>query len=302
MNLHTYDLNLLVIFKMIYQELHLTKAGELLNMSQPAMSQALKRLRDTFQDPLFVRSGKVLIATERAHQVAPQVVQIVKMAEKAFQDRGAFNPAESKRTFKLTMSDYTEMVMMPRLFKRISEVAPRIKIESKHLSPKDYQVGLENGDYDIILACSLYFKANSYRQFLFDDREVVIVRSDSPVLKEELTLDRYISLNHAQFQWLDGDNEIDKQLKKIKLTRQIVLEVQHEMVLPLVLRNNDLLVNMPLRMAKLFRELLPLEILELPVKTLAYSFYQHWHERNHHDPAHHWLRQEIFQVSKSLSG
>lgn len=300
MNLHKYDLNLLVIFEMIFQELHLTRAGARLNMSQPAMSQALKKLRDTFEDPLFVRSGKELVATERAQQIASQVKQVVSMAEKAFQDRGDFDPATAKRTFRLTMSDYTEMVLMPVLFKRIQEVAPNVKIESSHLSKKDYHTGLEKGEFDIVLSCALYFKANAYRQFLFNDREVVIARADSPILNEELTLERYISMKHAQFHWQEGDNEIDEELKRLRLERQVLLEVQHEMVLPLVLRNNDLLVNMPLRMAKLFKELLPLEILELPVKPIEYSFNQHWHERNHHDPAHCWLRQEIFHVAGLL--
>ncbi len=300
MNVHKYDLNLLVIFDMIYQELHLTRAGTRLNMSQPAMSQALKKLRDTFEDPLFVRSGKDLVATELAQQIASQVKQVVSMAEKAFQDRGEFDPATAKRTFRLTMSDYTEMVMMPLLFKRIQNVAPNIKIESSHLSSKDYHSGLEKGDFDIVLSCALYFKANAYRQNLFDDREVVVVRADSPILQEKLTLEKYVSLNHAQFHWMEGDNEIDEELKRMNLERRVLLEVQHEMVLPLVLRNNDLLVNMPLRMAKLFKELLPLEILELPLKPIEYSFSQHWHERNHHDPAHSWLRQEIFQVASSL--
>ncbi len=300
MNLHNYDLNLLVIFDMIFQEQHLTRAGTRLNMSQPAMSQALKKLRDTFEDPLFVRSGKELLPTERARQIASRVKQVISMAEKTFQDSGEFEPATARRTFRLTMSDYTEMVMMPLLFKRIQNVAPNIKIESSHLSSKDYHSGLEKGDFDIVLSCALYFKANAFRQYLFDDREVVIVRADSPILKEELTLERYISLNHAQFQWMEGINEIDDQLKSINLERKVVLEVQHEMVLPLVLRDNDLLVNMPFRMAELFKELLPLEILELPLKPIEYSFNQHWHERNHHDPAHSWLRQEVFKVAGSL--
>lgn len=300
MNIHQFDLNLLVIFDMIYAELHLTKAGQKLNMSQPAMSQALKRLRDAFQDPLFSRDGKVLAPTARAHQIAPQVNQIVAMSQKTFMDKGCFDPLESTRTFRLAMNDYTEMVIMPRLFERLHEQAPHIKIESLHLSLDNYQKEMERGEVDIILTSSLCFGANIYQQSLFKDREVVIVRKGSPILEKELTLERFVRFEHAQFLWMEGIHEIDMELKKRSLERQLVLEVQHEMVLPLVLKNNDLMVNMPLRMAKVFKEFLPLEVLEIPLELKDYEFRQHWHERNHHDPAHQWLRSQIYDLSRSL--
>ncbi|MBU2511192.1 LysR family transcriptional regulator [bacterium] len=298
MNLHEYDLNLLAIFDMIFTERHLTKAGEKLKMSQPAMSQALKRLRDTFQDQLFVRSGKELIPTTCAIRIAPQVKQIISLAKNTFFDRGEFDPANSSRTFRLAMSDYTEMIVMPKLFKRLQEYAPKIRLESKHLSPNDYKNVLEGDDLDIILGCSLQFGANIYQQALFEDEEVLIVRNDSPVLKAELTLERYITLKHAQFQWFEEINMIDRELKSHNLERNIVLEVQHEMVLPLVLKDNEIVVNMPRRMAKVFKEFLPLEVLDLPFKVNKYFVCQYWHERNHLDPAIKWLRSEIKQIAE----
>ncbi len=300
MNLHQYDLNLLVIFDMIYSELHLTKAGQRLTMSQPAMSQALKRLRDTFQDPLFSRNGMVLVPTAQAHQMAPQVNQIVEMAQKTFLDKGSFDPEKSTRIFRLAMSDYTEMVIMPRLFKRLHKLAPHLKIECRHLSFNDYQSELDNGELDIVLACVIAFGANIYQQSLFKDREIVIVRKDSPALKKALTIERYVSFEHAQFLWMEREHQIDKELNKLGLKRPLVLQVQHELVLPLVLKNNDLLVNMPLRMANVFAEFLPLEILEIPLELTQYEFRQHWHQRNHQDPAHQWLRAQIHLLAQSL--
>lgn len=300
MNLHQYDLNLLVIFDAIFKERHLTKAGEKLNMSQPAMSQALGRLRDLFNDPLFVRSGNEMVPTAQAKQIAPQVRQVLFLTEQAFTDRGAFDPSTSTRTFKLAMSDYTEMVVMPRLFKRLQTVAPNIRIESKHLSFNDYQAALDYNYLDLILACQLEFGANVYQQSLFQDKEVVVARADSPALKETLTLERYASYKHAQFQWFFDANVIDYELQRQNLTRRVVLEVQHEMVLPLILKDNEVLVNMPERMANVFKELLPLEILDVPLPMIRYQFQQFWHERSHNDPAHQWLRAEIKQLSDAL--
>lgn len=300
MNLHQYDLNLLVVFDRIYKDLHLTKAGKALNMSQPAMSQALKKLRDAFSDPLFVRNGKVLVPTSRAHDIARQTKEVVKLAQQTFLDEGEFDPQKSKRLFKLAMNDYTEMVIMPRLFKRVHELAPNIKIECRHLTAGEYQKEIESGETDIILGCFLSFGANIYRQTLFTDEEIVVVRKDSPILTQELTLERYIQHEHAQFLWMEGAHEIDRELKARGLKRKLVLQVQHELVLPLVLKNNDLLVNMPLRMARVFNEFLPLEILEIPLELTSYDFGQHWHERNHNDPAHKWLRTQIFEMAQSL--
>ena len=260
MNLHDYDLNLLAIFDMIYGERHLTKAGERLNMSQPAVSQALKRLRETLNDPLFVRSGKELIPTSCADSIAPQVRQIVQLARNTFEDKGDFRPAESTRTFRLAMSDYTEMVVLPKLFKHLREVAPNIRLECKHLNADQYRNALDGEGLDIILGSSLKFGANIFQQALFEDEEVLLLRKDSPVLKENLDMEHYTKLRHAQFQWFFDEVTIDAELRKHNLKRNIVLEVQHEMVLPLILQNNELVVNMPRRMAEVFRDFLSLEI------------------------------------------
>lgn len=299
MNLYQYDLNLLTIFDMIFRELHLTRAGKKLNMSQPAMSQALKKLRSIYQDQLFLRKGNYLVATERAQEIALQVGQIVELAKMSFENKAEFDPATSNRTFKLAMSDYTEMVIMPKLFKRIRNVAPHVKIENQHLTCQDYYQILSDGELDLVLA-SIDFVGSTYRQFLFYDHEVVIVRKDSKALKSPLNLERYIAYDHAQFQWIDEVHRIDQILNQQKRKRKIVLEVQHEMVLPLILQDNDLLVNMPLRMAQVFQKLLPLEILEIPVEICPYEFYQFWHERKHGDLAHSWLRKEIAAVAQSL--
>jgi DNA-binding transcriptional LysR family regulator len=297
MNLHEYDLNLLTIFNMIFTERHLTKAGEKLKMSQPAMSQALKKLRDAFDDQLFVRSGKELIPTNRANRLAPGIKQIIHLARDTFLDKEEFDPCQSCRTFKIAMSDYTEMVMLPLLFKRLQSVAPGIRLESKHLSRDAYRTDLEGENLDLILGCSLQFGANIYQQSLFNDEEVLIVRKDSPVLKEPLTQERYADLKHAQFKWFEEANLIDKQLKSQKLARNTVLEVQHEMVLPLILRDSEIVINIPRRMANVFKEFLPLEILEIPLQVSQYNLKQYWHQKDHLDPANKWLRNEIKQIA-----
>ncbi|MCP3926603.1 MAG: LysR family transcriptional regulator [Desulfobacterales bacterium] len=298
MNLYKYDLNLLTIFDMIFSKGHLTKAGEILNLSQPAMSQALGRLREVFDDQLFVRSGKDMIPTSFAIKLAPKIREIMDLTEKTFIDRGDFDPVTSNRTFKLAMNDYTEMVIMPVLFNQLQKAAPNIKIRSEQIS-NDYENELSH-NLDFILGCDIDFGANVYQKSLFNDREVVAVRCNHPVLMKELTPEIYSSLKHAQFKYGTCSNTIDKEFNKIGLKRDIVLEIHHEMVLPLMLKDSDLIINIPERMAKVFKEMVPFEIIELPFVTVDYNFCQYWHERNHKDPAHIWFRSFLNSVADSL--
>ncbi len=298
MNLYKYDLNLLTIFDMIFSKGHLTKAGEMLNLSQPAMSQALGRLREVFDDQLFIRSGKDMIPTSFAIKLAPKIREIMQLTEKTFIDRGDFDPVTSSRTFKLAMNDYTEMVIMPELFNQLQKAAPNIKIRSEQVS-SDYENSLSH-NLDFILGSDFDFGANVYQKSLFHDREVAAVRCNHPVLKKEFTPEVYASLKHAQFKNGTCSNTIDEEYSKIGLKRDIVLEVHHEMVLPLLLKNSDLVINIPERMAVLFREMVKFEIIELPLIVEDYNFCQYWHERNHKDPAHIWFRSFLSSIANSL--
>jgi len=283
---------------MIFSEGHLTKAGERLNLSQPAMSQALGRLRDVFDDPLFIRSGKEMVPTAFAIQLAPKIKEIILLTEQTFLDRGEFDPSTSSRIFKLAMNDYTEMVIMPKLFNQLQKKAPNVQLRSEQI-PNNYQDALNN-NLDVILGSNIEFGANVYQTSLFVDREVIAVRCDHPILNKELTPEVYASLKHAQFKYDTCANTIDKEYEKIGLKRDIVLEVHHEMVLPLLLKGSDLVINIPERMAKLFKEMIPFEIMELPFITVDYNFRQFWHERNHNDPAHKWFRSFLSSVASSL--
>lgn len=259
------------------------------------MSQALGRLRDVFDDPLFIRSGKEMVPTAFAIGLAPKIQEIIDLSEQTFLDRGEFDPSTSSRIFKLAMNDYTEMVIMPRLFNQLQKTAPNIQLRSEQI-PGNYQDVLNN-DLDVILGSNIEFGANIYQSSLFADREVIAVRCNHPILEKKLTPELYASLKHAQFKYDTCTNIIDKEYEKIGLKRDIVLEVHHEMVLPLLLKDSDLVINIPERMAQLFREMISFEILELPFITVNYNFRQFWHERNHNDPAHKWFRSLLSSVA-----
>jgi len=300
MNLYQFDMNLLVIFEMIYQEKHLTKAGERLNLSQPAMSQSLARLRDHFEDSLFVREGNQMMPTAKAQLLAPQVQQILSLTKKTLADGGNFDPATSTRTFRLALNDYTESVLLPRLFHQVSQTAPKIKILCKHPQETSYQEALNSNYVDLILG-DWKFGSNILQQFLFKDHDVAVIKKGSPILEQELTPEWYAAQKHAQFSFYEQQEcDVERGLSALNLKRQIALEVQHELVLPLVLKDNDLVLTIPLRMAKVFQEIIPLEICPLPVPINDFEVFQYWHEHNHNDPAHQWLRAQIKKISQEM--
>lgn len=294
MNLYSFDLNLLTVFHTIYCEQHLTKAGERLRLTQPAMSNALTRLREMLDDPLFVRSGKQMLPTPRAKEIAPIVEEMLKHAEKALIVQEPFNPKTSEKTFRLAMSDYTELVVFPLLFKWLTAEAPKIKIESIHLPPKNQQEILRSQEVDLMIGENLSEGANVYRQVLFYDREVCMVRQGHPLTKGEFTIEKYLDISFAQFKISEQyETQADKQLKSLGQSRKVVLKAHHELILPVVLLNTDMAVNLPERMAQFYQQFMPLEYRPIPLELAAFDIKQYWFERDHHDPAHQWFRNGV---------
>lgn len=301
MNLYSYDLNLLTVFHMIYSEQHLTKAGERLKLTQPAMSNALTRLREMFDDPLFVRSGKQMLPTPRAQQVAPFIEEILGLAEQALVIQKSFSPQTSKRTFRLAMSDYAELVIFPPLFKWLTQEAPGIRIESTHLPTKDQHRSLESLNIDLMIGEDLSQGPTLFKQALFKDREVCMVREGHPISQEKLTLEKYLSLTFAQFQMSDRyETQVDRCLREQGHSREINLQVHHELILPIVLMNTEMAVNIPERMAQLYQNFMPLERLTIPLELSQFEVCQYWFERDHHSPAHQWLRSGIKTLCENL--
>ena len=192
-NLSLVDLNLLVALEVLLEELHISKAAERLNMSQPNMSRTLKRLQETFDDPIIVRRGNSYFKTVRAEQLQQEIAPALEAVRRSLRP-GSFDPASSSATFRIFGSDYGEAVLVPHLFKTFMVDAPGAKLEVSRLS-QSLATEVHDGPYDLILGILHQhgFPKQSEYEPLFEDRYVCVMCQENPASEQELTLDAYLA-------------------------------------------------------------------------------------------------------------
>ena len=297
MNLADFDLNLLVIFDAIYKEKNLTRAGQRLNLSQPAISHALNRLRSAFDDPLFVRHGYRMEPTPLTEELKENIKKVLELTERTLEDRGPFDPYRSTRTFHIGMQDYPMMVVLPKLLRFIKEQAPNIRIRTFHLTMENRKTALEDGKLDMVIGVRQDFGSSIFQQYLFRDREVCIVRQDHPTVKEDLSLEDYLESEFVGLSFSDVKQaRIDRKLKEMGHKRKVRLTVENEVTIPQLVSQSDYLANIAELVAKEYVSWLPIKMLQLPIEIEDFEFYQYWHARHQKDPGHSWLRKLIKQT------
>jgi LysR family transcriptional regulator, nod-box dependent transcriptional activator len=294
MNLTDFDLNLLVIFDAIYKEKNLTRAGQRLNLSQPAISHALNRLRGAFDDPLFIRHGYCMEPTPLTEELKENIKKVLALTERTLEDRGSFDPYRSTRTFYIGIQDYPMMAVLPRLVKPLQEEAPNIKIRTFHLNIEERKTALEDGKLDMVIGIKQDFGSSIFQQYLFKDREVCILREDHPLADSEISLEQYLD---AEFIGLSVSDikqaRIDRKLSEMGYKRDIKLTVENEIAIPQIVSQSNYLANVAELIAGEFLPWLPIKALPLPIEIDSFDINQYWHVRYQKDPGHTWLRQTI---------
>lgn len=297
-----FDLNLLVIFNAVYEEKSLTRAGQKLHLTQPAISHSLNRLRSAFNNQLFIRHGHQMVPTPLAEKIKLHVQDILRLTEDMLTGLEAFNPNKSNRTFLIGVQDYPSLVVLPPLMAIINKTAPGINIKTSHLRKEDRKIALEEGKLDIVIGVKQEFGTNINQQYLFSDREVCIMRKDHPNIGPTLSLEQYstaefIGLSISEYE----EQTIDIKLKEMGINRKIRLIVENEVTIPQLVAETDFIANVIELVAKPFATLLPVKILPLPIPINNIKFYQYWHARHQNDRAHMWLRQNIKNVCETIN-
>lgn len=296
------DLNLLVALDALLAEGNVTRAAERLGLSQPAMSHALNRLRALLDDPILVRTPRGMVPTPRAEELAPAIHAALDDIDRALRGRPAFDAATSRRSFTIAAVDHGELVILPPLLARIAAEAPGIDLLVRPLRLDLIEGELEAGVVD--LAFGVLNSGDdlaTFRQRLFHESFVCLVRADHPTVGETLTLDEFVALDHA----LVGPRGrrggfVDTELQKLGLSRRVALMVPHFLVAPMVLAKSDLILTAPERIARAFAAILPLRIVPTPLQLKGFDVSQLWHERQSHDAAHIWLRGLIVEICRTL--
>ncbi|HXX82948.1 MAG TPA: LysR family transcriptional regulator [Casimicrobiaceae bacterium] len=292
MNIRKLDLRLLECLDALVTERNVTRAASRVHMSQPAMSSALKRLRDVFGDPLLARTQRGMVPTPRSIELAQSARSVLQEVEAMSSGARPFEPATAERTFRIAMTDYTEFVLLPSLIRRLQVEAPHINVAIRPHDGRTQADELADGNIDLAIASFRHVSGHLRARELFRERFVCLARKDNPKIGKRLTLANFTDLSHAFISPRGGGfyGATDRALAAIDRARRIAVSVPHFLVAPFVVAGSNLIMVLPERVARHYAATLPLRILEPPVRIEGFAVSQVWHERSDHDAAVTWLR------------
>ena len=291
-SLQTLDLNLLKAFSVLMEERNVSKAAEHLAITQPAMSGVLARLRDSFDDPLFVRVQRGVVPTNRALELAPQVKKVLNEVEQLLQPP-QFDPTKAELTVRIACTDYAMRAVIVPFLRLLKIQAPKIKVAVLAINESIVQNQLEQRQIDFALVTPDFQAPDIHAQNLYDERYICAVRHNHPIAQQtELTLEQFCQLEQAliSYHGCSFSGVTDKALQAMGLQRNVSLSVQNFIILPELLEQSDLLAVVPER---LIMHLNNLKRFEPPLEIQGFTKTLIWHERTHKDPAYRWIRELI---------
>lgn len=295
MDLASVDLNLLRLFDAVYRHGSVSRAAEQLNLTQPAASQGVRRLRTLLQDPLFTRSARGVQPTPRADRLADPVRRALATLELALSESDAFDPTRSSRTFHLHMSDIGESRFLPPLMAALRRCAPGVRVEARPWPREELSAALHAGRVDLAFGF-LPMLADTQHARLLEDRYVILLRADHPFLAKPRSGRALLSaLDTLEFVAVRSHADTRRILELLQIEGRLRLVTEHFMVLPAIVRATDLVALVPLDIARGFGE--GLAIVQPPFPLREFTVSLHWSRRYEVDPGHRWLRgvvQEIF--------
>lgn len=293
------DLNLLPIVIALYDESSVSRAAQVLGMSQPAVSMALRKLRVAYHDPLFVRVRNGITPTPRAHALVRAARPLVTELHASVLAEEHFNPGVSDRPFTFALSDVGEMVFLPRLLERLRTQAPNAAIRSVSMPPRQIAERLESGDIDLAIG---YFpdlaRSSYFQQRLFTHAFACMLRANHPRRSRRLSLDDFLAMEHAVVRAEGRSQELfERFLERKRIRRRIALLTPHFLSLPMIIARSDLVTTVPHALGVYFSRLSPeLCLVRLPFDIAGFDLKQHWHRKYHGDSRNQWLRKQVAQL------
>ncbi|CAA0079405.1 PCP degradation transcriptional activation protein [Zhongshania aliphaticivorans] len=291
------DLNLFKVFDAVYRANSLTEAAKALHITQPAVSNALARLREHFDDPLFVRRGRSIAPTPLADSIAAEISNSLTTLQESLHRGQEFDPTTSKRRFVISMGDPMEFVALPSLLAQLQKSAPGIRLQSQRLVRDQLSRQLISGELSMAIDIPQAVDPSIEQQFLFRDDLWVMMRKNHPLAEHSLSLKNYLNAHHVSVSGRSRGSVIeDAALNRKGLNRNITLRGQSYYSASHIVAESDLLLTLPRHLALRFQDFLPLHILPLPMKLPALEVQLYWHRSANNDTAHQWLRAQIHQI------
>ncbi len=314
MDLSKVDLNLLIYLDILLREKNVTRAAEQLGITQPALSNGLRRLREMFNDPLLVRSSEGMTPTERALELQPVIRAMLSELQQVLEPRHDFRPINSQRVFRIMASDYAEATLFPAVIKALRSEAPKVVLDvltPSDVSPRD----LEQGKVDMAINRFNEIPQSFHQVTLWKDGFSCVLNANNMIV-DRFNLKNYLDAKHV---WVSKTGMgvgvgmtseksvslgwVDQALDRIGKRRHISLFTRHYFMPAMLVQNNDLIATLPTRMALLQAEGNPkLIVKEPPFHIPDFELKMAWSPLLHHNPAHRWLRQLIQYVARRTGG
>lgn len=298
MDLNKLDLNLLLVFHQLMIERRVSATADTLGVSQPAISNALRRLRLLLGDDLFIRAARGMEPTPFAERIAQPIAHALDTINEALSNKPAFEPATSDRAFTLGMTDIGEIYLMPRLLARLGDLAAGVTLSTVRNSAVDIREEMERGHVDAAIGLLPHLQGGFFRQRLFTQKYVCVMGGHHPLAaNDSLTIEDFSAADHVVVVAAGtGHGEADKLMQRKGIIRRVRLTVPHFVAVGHILHSSDLIATIPERLATQLAEPFHLRYFAHPVVLPEPSIDLFWHAKMHRDPANQWLRRLIFEL------
>ena len=300
--LANFNLNLLLALDGLLRERSVTAAAKRVRVTPSAMSHSLSELRDRLGDPLLVRSGRSMVRTPRAEALAGPLHILLKDVERLLRGGDTFDAATASRRFVIAATDFMATLLLPSLLDATLREAPGVSLEIVPSARRGNAWLLESGEVDLALGAIIDEAPGIRRMDLLTDGFACAARKGHPRIHDELSLDAYVETPHLLITLGDDSSPtwIDEALAKLGKSRQVAARVRYFMAAPLIVARTDLLLTGPSTLIRYFAELVPIQVLRVPLELPTYPEEAYWHERFDKDPAHAWLRKLIEKTARSF--
>ena len=297
MELKDIDLNLLVVMQQMFKARSVSRAAEQLGLSQPALSNALARLRKLLGDPLFVRTAAGMLPTPLAQQFAAPLAQALATLHAALNQRAAFAPAHTERVFKIGMTDIGEIYFLPTLMNALARAAPGVGLSTVRNTAVNLKEQMEAGHVDLAIGLLPQLKGGFFQRRLFSQRYVCLFRKGHALDKRRVSLREFSAAEHVVVVSPGtGHGKVDEVLERTGIRRTVRLTVPHFVAVGHILRTTDMVATVPERLAQALVEPFGLACARHPAAVPQIAIKVFWHAKVHKDPANQWLRTLVFET------
>lgn len=301
MMLEAFDLNLLRALDALLVTRSVSGAARRLNLSQPATSAALARLRDALGDPLLIRKGNSLLATPLAEELRPRVMRIMEDIGDALGISASFDPATTQRRFRIGANDYSTLVLLAPLAQRLRQRAPLATLEILPINAAP-DLALANRELDLVVADNHRLRELRELRVLFHEEFVCIARADHPRLSAKPTLEEFLNEDHALLSTRGvSPGAVDAALEPIGRTRRVALTLPHFIVAPFVIAQSDLVMTLPSRVVGCFGNESGLRVFAPPLPVNGFDMVMAWHARSAADPPVQWLKSLLSEIAAEVA-